>query len=673
MVNYAYESLFRKSHLEKDFIIVNADATVTPVSNNEPTITDADFVIRTEDLETESFTLDESLCSEDNLTFGLMESAQVSFVIKNKSEFPNLRNTKIAIYMYFNGDSATLFPIGIYTCTSDKYTADRRMREVQGADDNYFLWDYDITAWYNDTFVDNGFYSVQTLRESLFAWLNDPDGGDYPITLKLLDNDGSLNDDYLIGKTIESDVITFGFFMSKLLELRGCFGHINRVGEFEQKWLVPYDEPAVKVISDDIRILPTEYEDDTVWGIGYVAVYDRNNIRRFRKGSSSYKHPSTYSVVDSFVFEEVNRPNWKPDTEEAVEIMRNAITHRRYKACEVQCEGNLCLEVGDQIDVQYGNSDSAPQTFYTYILERHFKGIQSFRDVYTAKGDRKQPKYKVSNDNWHVGDSENVSTSGEGSGGVSELNDEHDKRFCEIIRNIGLRLLDEPTDVSVEYNTGDSEVSIKWTDPSDISTTQPISATWTGTIVIRKENSAPLNIYDGTVLVDSTTRDAYKTTAFVDSTIDENKRYYYGIFPYDSSGNVRFTKVVSVNTEKIVIAPLITDVHMGGAGQWDGSEIAILWSGNSNSLTVQISNSSIVFKLYTGDTEIYSFTSPVGSSVADVDKIHVAFLKDDTNEVAKPSFVYYTGTDVYSYNQESPTDAEMGLIYTWLSAGLPSS
>ena len=561
MVDYAYEDYFRKSHLEKDYIIVNADATVTPVSNDEPTITDADFVIKTEHLQTESFTLDESLCSEENLTFGLMESAQISFVMQNKSEFPNLRNTKIAIYMYFNGDSATLFQIGVYTCTSDKYTADRRMREVQGADDNYFLWDYDITAWYNDTFKNGGYFSVQALRESLFEWLNDPDGGDYPITLKLLDNDGSLNDDYLIGKTIESEVITFGFFMSKLLELRGCFGHINRVGEFEQKWLVPYDEPAVKVISDDIRMLPTEYEDDTVWGIGYVDVYDRNNNQIFHKGSSSYKRPSIYVIADSFVFERVDRPNWKADTAEAVEFLRDAIYHRRYKPCEVQCDGNLCLEVGDQIDVQYGGTDANPKNFYTYILERHFKGLQSFRDTYSAKGQRKQPKFQVNNDNWHVGDSESVGSKGQGAGGVSTLNDDHNQLFCEIVRNMNERFLDEPTDVSLEYDKDAGEASIKWADPTDLADSKPITCTWAGTYIVKNEDVAPVNIYQGEILVTSTTRDAYKTTAFVDNDVEANKKYYYGIFPYDTNGKVRFTKVVVLDTSEDILAPMIISIE----------------------------------------------------------------------------------------------------------------
>jgi len=112
--------------------------------------------------------------------------------------------------------------------------------------------------------------------------------------------------------------------------------------------------------------------------------------------------------------------------------------------------------------------------------------------------------------------------------------------------------------------------------------------------------------------------------------------------------------------------PVITEAFMGTGATWDGSEVAIVWSGDNNSLTVQISNAQIVFKMYMGSTLIYTFTSPVGTSTTDIDKIHVGFLIDDDNEVAKPSFIYDNGNDTYQYNQEAPTDAEMGLIYEWL-------
>lgn len=109
-----------------------------------------------------------------------------------------------------------------------------------------------------------------------------------------------------------------------------------------------------------------------------------------------------------------------------------------------------------------------------------------------------------------------------------------------------------------------------------------------------------------------------------------------------------------------------------GINKWDGNEIDIIWSGDSNKLTAQISNNTILFKMYTGDTNIYSFTSPIGTDKVDVGKINAGFIVDETNQLAKPSFYYNAGSGSYMYNQEQPTSSQMGDIYTWLGGTEPT-
>ena len=98
--------------------------------------------------------------------------------------------------------------------------------------------------------------------------------------------------------------------------------------------------------------------------------------------------------------------------------------------------------------------------------------------------------------------------------------------------------------------------------------------------------------------------------------------------------------------------------------KWDGSEIVILESGTTNTLTAEIIDNEIVFTMYHNTTSIYDFTAPVESA----DDIYISFLIDETNEVAKPSFIY-VDDDEYSYNQEEPTDEEMSDIYLWATDG----
>lgn len=112
-------------------------------------------------------------------------------------------------------------------------------------------------------------------------------------------------------------------------------------------------------------------------------------------------------------------------------------------------------------------------------------------------------------------------------------------------------------------------VELKWSDPVNITTWEPKPCAWEGTVIIRKRNSAPLHRWDGELIVDSTTRDAYKDTAFIDDTIQLNKTYYYGFFPYYTAytedGHAikyyRFTKTIRVSTGTTIDAPEIISIE----------------------------------------------------------------------------------------------------------------
>ena len=463
MVNYSYPELFYE-HESVHWVIVNSSATVTGVSGSAPTITDADFVLTEEDLALEEMTIEESVCSLDNLSFGQCESSRVQFTMYTKQGLSSLEDVEIAIYLYFNEDSDTLFQVGVYIVDEDALSVDRSTREVVAYDVLYYLQDYDITSWYNNVYASATTQTVKYLRDSLFNWLV-TGVSDFNITQETTT---LVNDDFAIEKSIESDTITFSFFMQHLLELNGVFGHIDRQGVFVYVSLDVYGTPSDATIDDNLIIPPVQYQDWNTRGIGYVIVYDRNNNKLAKIGTSSYRRPSNYTIVDSFVFyNNSNRANWQEDFEDAVTNLRAAITDRRYRSCEINCIGSLCLEAGDHITLQWNEYDDddniTVKTFKTYILERRFTGLQGFEDTYTANGDKRQPDYQVHNDNWHTGD--NKINSYTGATQLATNASSYD--FVELIRNIGFRLLDEPSNVSVEYD-----------EPAP---TPPVKTTWVET------------------------------------------------------------------------------------------------------------------------------------------------------------------------------------------------
>ena len=85
--------------------------------------------------------------------------------------------------------------------------------------------------------------------------------------------------------------------------------------------------------------------------------------------------------------------------------------------------------------------------------------------------------------------------------------------------------------ISVDIETGNAHVKLKWTDPDDVIVGSTTLATWKKTVIVRKEGSAPSSETDGTIVVESTTRNEYSETPYIDDGLVNGTKYYYGIFP----------------------------------------------------------------------------------------------------------------------------------------------
>lgn len=84
--------------------------------------------------------------------------------------------------------------------------------------------------------------------------------------------------------------------------------------------------------------------------------------------------------------------------------------------------------------------------------------------------------------------------------------------------------------------TSSGKVYIKWTDPDDLIVAESTLASWGGTLLVRKAGSMPTSRRDGTVVIDSTTRNQYSNAYFCDSGLSDGTTYYYKFFPYTTTG-----------------------------------------------------------------------------------------------------------------------------------------
>lgn len=81
-----------------------------------------------------------------------------------------------------------------------------------------------------------------------------------------------------------------------------------------------------------------------------------------------------------------------------------------------------------------------------------------------------------------------------------------------------------------------ASVIIKWQDPENTVINGSTFSTWAGTKLVMKETGYPANPDDGTLVVDNTTRDKYKTTGYTVTGLTNGKQYYFTLFPYSTDG-----------------------------------------------------------------------------------------------------------------------------------------
>ena len=79
-------------------------------------------------------------------------------------------------------------------------------------------------------------------------------------------------------------------------------------------------------------------------------------------------------------------------------------------------------------------------------------------------------------------------------------------------------------------------VLLTWKDPEDYTTTDGYAVEWMCTRILRKTGGYPVDENDGTIVVTSSTRNQYASTAYTDSGLTNHTKYYYRAFSCSTDG-----------------------------------------------------------------------------------------------------------------------------------------
>ena len=140
--------------------------------------------------------------------------------------------------------------------------------------------------------------------------------------------------------------------------------------------------------------------------------------------------------------------------------------------------------------------------------------------------------------------------------------------------------------ITTQVSSG--KVYVKWTDPDDLVVAGSTIAAWGGTLLVRKAGSAPTSRRDGTIVLDSKTRDAYKNTYFCDSGLSNGTKYYYKFFPYTTANAYTDSTDDEFNATPTVQVAGITSwnvTSMSASAEAGNGKMTVKWTDPAASIT----------------------------------------------------------------------------------------
>lgn len=135
--------------------------------------------------------------------------------------------------------------------------------------------------------------------------------------------------------------------------------------------------------------------------------------------------------------------------------------------------------------------------------------------------------------------------------------------------------------------TLNGRVQINWTDPAATKVTDGVTlSTWASTQVIYKTDGYPTSPEDGTLVINSTTRNAYSSSPLEVAGLTNGTTYYFAFFPISTEGAVNTNTANGItaipNRIKITTVP-----SQNNTLTYTGKELSPTWSNyNSAQLTI---------------------------------------------------------------------------------------
>jgi hypothetical protein len=328
-----------------------------------------DIHIYNDKIVADSFSIEESICSETDITFGSCEAGTIKFTVVDISS--DLKGKVFTVTQKVDGSH--VLGLGSYIVDSVVKQSNKQYKEIT-AYDSMIRFDRDVTAWYK------GLSFPMSLKQFRISLCNHIGIESEEQTL--------CNDNMIVERTIDPQGLIGREVLKRIAEINGSFGHINRqnrvkfislggLGVFPSENLFPTEELYPSESTEylgNAGYRTIDYEEYIVQPITKLQIRQETADIGCIVGTGD----NTYIIEDNFLV------YGKGDAELQV-IANNVfkqIKNKYYRPHNTALATGLpYIEVGDAISI-VTNTD----TIESFVFKRTLSGIQALKDEISATG-----------------------------------------------------------------------------------------------------------------------------------------------------------------------------------------------------------------------------------------------------------------------------------------------
>lgn len=316
--------------------------------------------ILTDQIYMNEFQFEDTLCDSDDLVFGKCSSAKLEVQVLNLEA--DVVGKEMEVSIICEGVTAL---IGVFVIKDAPKRMNKKYKKIVAFDRMQYL-KTNMAHWYNTVLPEkDSTVSMKQFRDSFFAYLGLPQA---ETTL--------INDDLIVHKTVDTNLISGIEIMQAVCETNGVFGHFNNLGVFI--YVTIHKDVDLRMMEVDDYIT-TDYESYSVAGINQLQIRNEEGDIGRIEPQEEIPDANAYIVSSNFLCYGMTDAELEVVAERLLEAIRDIV----YTPAITELPGMPYMELGTVYQLVINE-----ETVTSIVLKHTLSGGQALRSVFESSGEQ---------------------------------------------------------------------------------------------------------------------------------------------------------------------------------------------------------------------------------------------------------------------------------------------